>query len=149
MIEVIRAIRNIRSEMNVPPGKEIKVSISAGKQKTVIEEALPYINSLAKAEEIKVFEKLKEKPGQSASAVVSKIEIYVHLEGLIDFEKEKERLQKTLVEMDGLIDRANKKLENKDFISHAKPELVEQEREKLKEYSNKKNVLQNRIEALK
>lgn len=149
MIEVIRAIRNIRAEMNVTPGKEIKVSVSAGDQKAVIEEALPYITAITKAGEVRVHEKIKEKPAQSASAVTSNVEIYVHLEGLIDFEKERERLQKTLVEMSVLIDRAGKKLENNDFVSHAKPELVELEKEKLKEYQNKKTVLQERIAALK
>ncbi|MCX5749649.1 MAG: valine--tRNA ligase [Candidatus Saganbacteria bacterium] len=149
MIEIIRSIRNIRAEMNVPPNKEISAIISAGGQKDVVRELLPYMISLAKASKIEVLDRLREKPEQSASAVVSNIEIYVPLEGLIDFEKEKERLQKHLDEMDALISRTKEKLENKDFTGRAKPELVDAEKEKLKEYQNKKTILEERIKTLK
>lgn len=149
VIEVIRAIRNIRAEMNIQTSKEINIIISAGAQKAMIEGSSGYIMSLTKAGMLDIQGSVAEKPAQSASAVVSAIEIFVPLEGLIDFEKELARLEKASVEMDNLIRRVDEKLSNADFVGRAKPELVEQERAKLNEYKNKKRILEDRIKTLK
>ena len=81
-------------------------------------------------------------------AVNRDIEIYVPLEGLIDFNKEAQRLKKSFDEMEELINKLNAKLSDENFIERAKPELVEIERNKLKEYINKKGILIERIDTL-
>ncbi len=148
VLEIVRAIRNIRAEMNVAQNKEISVIISAGTSCKDYIETIPYIKLLVKAENVEIIELLPEKPKQSATALVHSIEIYVPLEGLIDYEKEAERLKKEIDEIDGLINRTSEKLENENFVKRAKPELVLAEREKLASYQDKKNILKTRLSML-
>ncbi len=145
MIEIVRAIRNIRAEMNVAQNKEIDVLISAGEHLENVAGLSEYIKSLVKASRLEVKEAFKEKPKQSATAVAGSIEIYVPLEGLIDVAIEIQRLEKSKAEMAELIIKVEAKLSNENFVGRAKPELVEAEKVKLAEYINKKKIVEDRL----
>ncbi len=124
--DIITAIRNIRGEMNIPPSKSVKAFI---KSASVKDYQLDYIKKLARVEEIKVSEAIT-KPKASASAVIRNCEIYVPLEGLIDIEVEKNRLQKEISRLEGLLVGIEKKLSNEKFVNNAAAEVVEKERMK-------------------
>lgn len=149
IINVIRAVRNIRAEMNVPSGKEIEIVICAEQSEGVLKEGELYIKTLVKAKEIKIVGSSSQRPPQSAMAVVSGAEVYVPLGGLIDIDKELIRLEKTLADTESFISRIKAKLDNPDFVSRAKPELVEAEKTKLQDMEGKKGILEDSIKSLK
>ena len=143
LMEVVRAIRNIRAEFNVPHGKEVEVVIVSGKTFNEI-----YIKPLAKTGKITLVKKLEQKPPQSASAVVPGAEIYVLLAGLIDIEKETSRLAKEKEKLEAELAKIKNRLSDQNFLSRANPESVEKEREREKEFSAKINLIQERLKSL-
>jgi valyl-tRNA synthetase len=124
--DIITAIRNIRGEMNIPPSKFVSAFIKSG---DVAQHQIDYIKKLARVSEIKVDKNL-EKPKASASAVVKGSEIYIPLEGLIDLERERNRLQKEISRLEASLTGIEKKLSNEKFLQNAAAEIVEKEKEK-------------------
>jgi valyl-tRNA synthetase len=143
--DIIIAIRNIRGEMNITPSKKVNAII---KSESVKDHQIDYIKKLAKVEEIKVVQELI-KPKASVSAVISDCEIFIPLEGLIDLDVERQRLQKEITRLEGSIAGIEKKLSNEKFVSNAAPEVVEKERTKKKEWSENLNKLVEILNNLK
>jgi valyl-tRNA synthetase len=143
--DVITALRNIRGEMNIPPSKQVNAFIKSSEVKDY---QIDYIKKLAKVAQIKIDKNLT-KPKASASSVVKETEIYVPLEGLIDLDVERSRLQKEITRFEDALVGINKKLSNEKFVQNAAPDVVEKERtkkqdwemnlEKLKEILNNLN----------
>ena len=127
--DIITAIRNIRGEMNIAPSKSVKAFI---KSASVKDYQLDYIKKLARVEEIQVSETIT-KPKGSASTIIKNCEIYIPLEGLIDVAVEKNRLQKEISRLEGVLAGIDKKLSNEKFVSNAAVEVVENERMKKKD----------------
>jgi valyl-tRNA synthetase len=140
---VITALRNIRGEMNIPPSKKVNAFIKSSR---VGEHQVEYIKKLAKVNELMIDKNLT-KPKASASAVVKETEIYVPLEGLIDLDVERSRLQKEITRLEGAMAGIEKKLSNEKFVNNAPPEVVEKERVKKKDWEENiirlKNILGN------
>ncbi len=131
---IITAIRNIRGEMNIPPSRMVNAFI---KSSDVAQHQTDYIKKLAKVESLSV-DKNIAKPKGSASAVLRDCEIYIPLEGLIDIDKEKERLQKEITRFENSLVGINKKLSNEKFLQNAAPEVVE--KEKIKQQDWQENI---------
>ncbi|GBD95135.1 valine--tRNA ligase [bacterium BMS3Abin05] len=133
---VIGAVRNIRSEMNVPPTRKANVILTDLNeiQLKAITAHVLYLRRLAAVETVKVYEKLQQKPEQAASAVVQGAEVYVPLEGLIDLKKEGERLAKEMNRLENLIQQTLKKLSDENFVKRAPKEIVEKEKQKKAAY---------------
>jgi valyl-tRNA synthetase len=129
--QIVTAIRNLRSEMNVPPGREADVTVRAGGAVArVAREQESSVKSLARVGELRIGRD-HGKPRHAASAVVADAEVFVHLEGLIDLEVERKRLIKELEKTEKLLTSAHRKLSNQDFLEKAKPHVIEAEQEKL------------------
>jgi len=143
MMGVVRAIRNIRAEFNVPHGKEIDVVIVSD---SVISEA--YLKSLAKVGKLTFTRELKEKPKQSASAVVEKSQIFVLLAGLIDPEKETGRLKKDAEKLEIELTKIRNRLSDQNFLTRANPESVQKEKERETEFTSKTKLLEERLKEL-
>ncbi|MFW5986483.1 MAG: class I tRNA ligase family protein, partial [Halanaerobiales bacterium] len=150
LMDVIKYIRNIRNEMKVNPGKEIAAILNtSGEILNILQKGTAYIKDLAGVGELKLTVNLNEKPDKSATAVVSNIEVILPLEDMVDLDKEIARLEDEVKEVESEIDRARGKLNNEGFVNNAPEELVEAEREKVKEYSAKKDKLLQRLEELR
>lgn len=149
VMDVIRAIRNMRSEMNVPMGKKAACIIAANKESLlpVLEATAPYIRNLGTLETLNVHLTLAEKPTQAVTAVVEGIEIFLPLKGLIDMDKEISRLQKEVEKVNKEIERLEKKLNNQGFLAKAPEDVVAGEREKLAKYQDSKSALVSRLES--
>ena len=128
--DIITAIRNIRGEMNIAPSKKVNAMI---KSSSVKEYQIEYIKKLAKVEDLKVDANI-QKPKASASAVLRDVEIYIPLEGLIDLEVEKQKIQKEITRLEGSLAGIEKKLSNEKFVANAAAEVVEKERAKQKDW---------------
>ncbi len=133
----ISAIRNIRAEFNVNPTAEIDLLIKAKNAET----ATVYQNNewiFRKLQNIGSFEVSDDlqKPATSASAVVEGSEIFVPLEGVIDLEKERERIENEIERLEGFLKQINGKLNNDGFVNNAPDEVVERERQKKEDTEN-------------
>ena len=150
IMDIIRAVRNLRSEMNVPLGKEAEVVIAANKKDDLetIRKGQAYIKALASVSDLNLELTLDEKPQQAVTAVIQGIEIFLPLKGLIDIEKETARLNKELSKVNQEIERLEKKLNNQGFLSKAPAEVVEKEKEKLANYQANKEALLARVKTL-
>ncbi len=150
IMSVIKSVRNIRNEMKVDPGRKIEAILLAGSSKeAILQEGESYLKNLANIEDLTITESLEERPQPASTAIVEGVEVILPLEGMVDIEKELDRLQKELQDVEYEIERAKGKLNNEGFVNNAPDELVEGEREKVKEYQEKKDKLLDRIEQLK
>jgi valyl-tRNA synthetase len=146
VMDVIRAIRNIRAEMKVSPGKKAEVMLFVDADLgAVLEEGASYIKALAQVSEIEIGTKGSPAPEQTISAHVHGVEIYLPFKELIDIEKETKRLQKELKNIENELKRLKGKLNNHDFIAKAPAAVVEKERAKEQEYQEKLQALQERL----
>jgi valyl-tRNA synthetase len=135
--EIVRAVRNLRAEKNVPPSKKVAASIAAGDKTGLLTEQSTVIAALAglNESELTLAESLKDKPKDAAALVVGSVEIYLPLAGMVDLAGEKSRLEKELKEAESHIERLEKLLAG-DFASKAPAPLVQKERDKLAGYKN-------------
>ncbi len=129
---VIVGVRNIRGEMNIPPGKELSVLLRNGddKDKNRLEENEQYLRKLAKLSEIRFLADDEDAPSASTS-LVGELEILVPMAGLIDKEAELARLAKEIDKLEMDLKRVRGKLENSAFVDKAPEAVVAKEREKL------------------
>ena len=146
--EVVSAIRNIRGELRVPPGRRIDVKLSAGPASAeLLGRNLGYVETLALAETAEVGSGF-EKPPESASALVRDVEIHVPLEGLIDAGAERRRLQKEIDKLDRLLRGLDSKLNQSAFLERAPGEVVERERLRQTEYRESLARLEASLDAI-
>lgn len=142
--DIITAIRNIRGEMNIAPSKSINVFL---KSDSVSENQVAYIKKLGRVETVTVDANLT-KPKASASSLVKGCEIYVPLEGLIDLEVERGRLQKEITRLQGSLAGIEKKLSNEKFVNNAPADIVEKEKAKQHDWTEAIAKLQEILENL-
>ena len=147
MRELIVGIRNIRSEMNVAATARVACLVNATDpelEKFLLAQR-DLIAEQAKVSELKT---ARTKPPHSSLVVLKGLEAYVPLEGLIDFEKEQARLQKDRENAENEISRIQQRLQDENFASRAKPEIVERERERLAALQERLARLKKTIESL-
>ena len=127
-------IRTIRAQFNVPPGLKIKVLLSTADQKdlAILQKYQNYIFAMAKLEAAEMGANLP-KPKQTATGVFGTVTVYIPLEGLIDFDKEKARLDKELAIIQNGINNRKRMLDNKNFVNNAPKEQVEKAKAELEE----------------
>ncbi len=129
--EVITRIRDARNQMNVEPARRIPAMMVVGSETEMFKTQSPLIEFLARTEKPQLYVSLDEKPEQAMSLLAGPVEIYLPLSGLLDIDRELERLDKEIAQAQQEIMRLQGKLANQNFVSKAKPEVVEKEREKL------------------
>jgi valyl-tRNA synthetase len=135
--EIVRSIRNLRSEKNVAAGKRIPAMLAAGEKAHLLNEQARVITSLAGLDEseLSITEFLREKPKDSAALVVGSVEIHLPLAGMVDLAEQKARLEQELREARSHIERLEKLLAG-DFAIKAPAALIQKERDKLEGYKN-------------
>ena len=150
IIEAIRAVRNIRTQMNVPNAKKASIIFVTDESKfDLIKSADGYLKRLAFANEVMVQSDKAGISDDAAAAVIDGAEIYIPLAELIDFEKEIARLEKELETIESELKRASSKLANESFVSKAPQKLIDDEKAKVEKYSQMKAVTTERINVLK
>jgi valyl-tRNA synthetase len=144
VFDVIVAIRNVRSEMKIPAGRSITCLIRVDRPR-LLRHLRTYeenIRILGKIENLTIDQDVT-KPVPSASAVIRDAEIFIPLEGVIDLDAERKRLQKELDHCTAQLERINRKLDNEDFLRNAPEEVVAKERAKRENFE----LIANRISA--
>jgi len=135
VMDVVRAIRNLRAEKNVPPRRRIPAVLVGGERTPILRQQGAAIATLAKLEidHLAIIEALQDKPEGHIALVVGPVEIYLPLAELVDTAEQRARLEKDLGEAESQIQRLEALLAG-PFAEKAPPPLVEKEREKLAGY---------------
>jgi valyl-tRNA synthetase len=129
--ELVVAVRNLRAENNIAPGKRVPIVVrGTPKQLELVEQLRAQITPLARIETL-TLARDGSRPPVAASAVVQGAEVFLPLEGLVDLDKERERLVREADKLLSDLENARKKLRNQDFLNKARPEVVERERVRL------------------
>ena len=151
MMDGIKGIRNMRAEMNVPMGKRSEVILVPATEelKGILETHGDYFHTLGWAEKVTVLSPDAPKPENATVTVVNGLEVYLLLKDLIDADKEKERIAKEQAIVVKEIARLEGKLNNQGFLAKAPEAVVAKEKEKLEEYKQKQQALNEREEFLK
>ena len=150
MKNLIRGIRNIRTEMNVAPSRKAQVYIVADDTKICdsLKELVGTYQHMISASEVFV---QMDKTGideNAVSVVIDKATVYMPLADLIDFEKEKERLAKEQKRLEGELKRVHGMLNNEKFMSEAPEAKIAEEKEKLAKYESMMAKVQEQLKAL-
>jgi valyl-tRNA synthetase len=148
LIDAITAIRNIRSVWNIEPRLEMKafINVSEKKDQKFLSDNEGFLKRLSRLSEFSVG--TMAKPANSAVTVVGNLEIYVPLEGLIDLEKEKERLKKEEDRINNEIKAISARLKDKNFTLKAPKEVVERQRARKTELELQINKLKDNLSHL-
>jgi valyl-tRNA synthetase len=148
--EIIRSVRNTRSELNVPMSRGITLYVKADNEEVLgqLERGKAYIEKFCNPTELTVGTDFQA-PEKSMSSVLSGVELYMPLAGLLDLDAEIDRLGKEVKRLDGEVARLQKKLSNEGFIAKAPEKVVEEERMKEKDYMEQREKVQARLEELK
>ncbi|MGE5613829.1 MAG: valine--tRNA ligase [Bacillota bacterium] len=150
VMNAIKAVRNIRVEMSVPPSKKSKLIFVAGPdESTILRNAEKLFIRLAGASEIAVQPDKAGIPDNAVAAVIAGAEIYIPLEDLIDIKKEIERLEKEKEYLEKELERVDSKLANEGFVSKAPLKLVEEEKAKKVKYAGMYEKVTERLNSLK
>ncbi|MBU9721936.1 MULTISPECIES: valine--tRNA ligase [Bacillaceae] len=148
--EIIRSVRNTRAELNVPMSKEITLHVNAGSDEVLaqLQRGESYIQRFCRPSELKMETGLSA-PEKSMSSILSGVELYLPLAGLLDLDAEIKRLEGELKRLDGEVTRVQKKLSNEGFVAKAPENVIAAEREKEKDYLEQREKVKARIEELK
>ena len=149
LMAIIKAIRNIRGEMNISPGTKLEAMIKTrGQEKAaVILKDARYIESLARLENLICGPDI-ERPKTAATAIVRDLEIYIPLEKVLNFKEESERLKKELKKIDKDLEVLHKKLANEDFISKAPSNVVKRDKDRSFDLNHKKEKLEEILKTI-
>ncbi len=146
---VILAVRQIRSEMNIPMSKTIEFVASCNEfeKQTILENNRNSLQKLLRLETMTIGIALP-KPGYAASSVVKGQEIFIPLKGLIDTGIERDRLQKEIDRLEGQLRGVMAKLNNDNFVGKAAPDVIEKEKNKQQNFEQTIQKLKVNLEQL-
>ncbi|TPW01455.1 MAG: valS [bacterium] len=146
--EIITSVRNLRTEMNVSPGKEVDVVLKARPNESGILGRLSgYVRALAKVGDL-VIGPDAARPKVAAAAVVGETEVFLSLTGAIDLVAETARLTREMDKIEKLAQSVEKKLSNEDFRAKAPADVVGAEEERLKLLRDTRARLANNLAIL-
>ena len=149
IMEVITAIRNIRGEMNLNPGLKLNVLVKT--QNPEIQQTLQYhgeyVRELARVEQLETGSNI-EKPKVSASSVLGEMDLIIPLEGMMDFQEERKRVEKELKKIEKDLIFLDKKLSNPDFVKKAPVDIIEKDEQRKKSLSLKQAKLEIHLKTI-
>src|SRR5699024_1069930 len=150
VMDVIRSVRNIRAEVDTPMSRQVNMIIQPANEvtKEQIEKNRHYVERLCNTSSLEI-ELDAKAPEEAMTAVVTGAEVYLPLDGLIDFEKEISRLEKELEKWESEVALVQRKLSNKGFVDNAPEKIVEEERRKETEYIENRDRVKQRLLQLK
>ncbi len=148
---LVKGIRNIRSEMNVPPSRKAKYFIVSPDEnlRELFASHKDIYSQLISASEIDVQADKAGIPEDAVSVVIPNAVVYIPLEELVDMAKERERLEKEKAKLAKELARSNGMLNNEKFLSKAPQAKVDEEKAKLEKYKQMMEDVENRLAQLK
>ncbi|MGG4032791.1 valine--tRNA ligase [Paenibacillus cisolokensis] len=150
LMELIRAVRNIRAEVGAPMSRKVELIVkpSGETEEAILNRNRDFIERFCGTSQLEIGLALAG-PDKAMSAVVTGAELFLPLAGLIDIEQEIARLEKELKTLNGEVERIERKLANEGFMAKAPAKVIEEERNKLKDYADKRAKVLARIAELR
>ncbi|MBZ0284230.1 MAG: valine--tRNA ligase [Anaerolineae bacterium] len=148
LMDLVRGIRNVRLEYNVDPARKISAVFAPGSYGKALEQYGYLFGRMCNTPETSILSSGATAPGDAASVVVSEVTAYLPLAGLVDVAAECERLTKEQEKIQQQIARSEGMLGNEQFVSRAKPDIVERERTKLADLQASATQIAERLAAL-
>ena len=150
LIEIIKAVRTIRMEVNAPMSSAIDILIQLDDEKNeaILRDNMEYVENFLHPKKLEISGKIKA-PKLAKTAVIAGAQIFVPLSELVDLDEEIAKMGKEEARLEAEVDRASKKLANKGFVDHAPAAVVEKEKDKLAEYESQLAGVRDRIKELK
>ena len=150
IIDLISRVRNIRSEMNIKPGERVPVLVGSPDEKLrrVFSGARDQISRLVRASEVSVKDRLDAPRASARAVLVGGAEVAIPLEGLIDFEQERQRLQREQDKLQAEAGKLEAQLGNPNFVERAPAERVNEVRERIADIAQRTSQLQQTVENL-
>lgn len=150
LIELIKAVRNIRADANAPLSSSVDILIKTAtlETKKIFENNQDYIERFCHPESLQIGADVNA-PTLAMTAVISGAEVYIPLAGLVDLSQEVQRLQKEIDKLENEVARGEKKLSNQGFVNNAPEQLVAEEKEKLSGYREKLTATTVRLAEVK
>lgn len=149
--DLVRGVRNLRNDMDVPPSRKAKIFITSAKEEIrgIFEEIQDVYKTLAGASEIAVQADKTGISDDAVSVVIPDAVLYLPLEDLVDMEKEKERLTKEKERLTKELARSKGMLSNEKFLSKAPAAKVEEEKAKMAKYQQMMDEVIKRLDQMK
>ncbi|MEN1970495.1 valine--tRNA ligase [Lentibacillus sp. N15] len=150
LVSIIKSVRNIRAEVNTPMSKQIRLLIQAEDEgvRVELESEREYLERFCNPSELVIASEVTV-PDKAMSAVVTGAELFLPLEGLIDFDKEIKRLESELEKWNKEVERVQKKLANENFVKKAPQKVVDEEKQKEQDYLDKQAKVKARLTELR
>jgi valyl-tRNA synthetase len=152
VMEVVSGVRNIRGEMNVPPAARVEVTCLCEDETTkdLLQGSTDMVCSLARLERLRLgLRDVATKPRLAASTVAKDVQVYVHLENVLDFENELRRIDKELAKLDKELGYSRQKLDNEEFVNKAPAAVIEKEKEKAGRHLDKIDKLRTHQQRIR
>ena len=149
IMEVITGVRNIRGEMNLNPGLKLKALIKTrhANLEAMLTKYSGFICDLARLDQITIGPKI-EKSKVSASSVLGEMDLIIPLEGMMDFEEERGRIEKELKKIEKDLIFLNKKLSNPNFVQKAPAEVIKKDEQRRTSLSEKQVKLEIHLKTI-
>ena len=149
-IDAISRVRNIRSEMNIKPAERVQILIGApdDRLRNVYQGAVDQIARLVRASEVSIKERLDAPKASARAVLVGGAELAVPLEGLIDFEQERQRLRKEQDKLQAESAKLEAQLQNPNFVERAPAERVAEVKDRIQDIAQRTAQLQQTVENL-
>jgi len=147
LMDIVRGIRNARTEYQVEPSRKFTALISPGSYQTLLEQYSYIFSRLCNIPEIEILSG-DEAPDEAASIVVNDVTAYLPLKGMIDIEAECSRLNKELEKLQGQLARTEGMLGNENFVKRARPDVVQKERDNQQELTSSITQIKDRLSEL-
>jgi valyl-tRNA synthetase len=147
--ELVIAIRNLRHEFNIPPGKpvDLRFKLASAREIELVKNQRDYLRLLAGAGEMETGTDLA-RPDGSVVRIGEGFEIYLILAGLIDLEAEKSRLKRELERAESEQNNLHARLQNKEFLAKAPAQVIEKEEERLNKVRERMDKLSDTLNSL-
>ena len=150
VVNVVRSIRNLRSEFSVPAAtivENILIFTANEEKQNILKAQQAHIFNLSRIKALVV--NPSSRPESAVSSVISDVEVVLPLGDLVDVEKEKARINKEIEKITQQRDRTSNQLKNEAFVSRAAPEVVEKAKKQLEELELQKGILEKKLELFK
>ncbi|WP_294757023.1 valine--tRNA ligase [uncultured Lactobacillus sp.] len=150
LIEIIKAVRNIRMEVNAPLSSSIDIMIQLedAKNERILTDNEDYVKNFLHPKELTISTQI-DAPKLAKTAVISGAQIFVPLADLVNIEDEIKRMTKEEKDLQAEVERSTKKLSNQGFVAHAPEAVINKEKAKKADYESQLQSVQERIQELK
>jgi len=150
LMDIIRSVRNIRAEVNVPMSKKVELIVKPSSEATyaIVKGNIEYVQRFCNTSKLEIELDINA-PDKAMTAIVTGAELFLPLAGLIDISQEIARLEKEIATLNNEVERIEKKLANQGFMAKAPASVVEEEKAKLADYADKREKVIARLAEMK